>query len=169
MPFIHSGAKESWKVGTLKMKFDGSNLTVLGSGTTVGFDQKRGADEPSIIQLDGRFFMTIRSEYNDRKMYHAESPDGLNWGKFEPWCWDDGSVVETRNTQQHWLRHKNDLYLVYTRTSELNHGVFRCRAPLFMAKVDPVPPPPHSGHGNHRFPRKRGPHGQFLRRQRRRR
>jgi hypothetical protein len=137
MPFIHCRGNEHQKVGTLKLHFDGAGLTVLGSGRTVGLDREGGADEPSITRFGGRFLMTIRSEYKDRLMYLAQSTDGLNWDGFQPWTWDDGAVVETRNTQQHWLTRKNELYLVYTRASELNNGVFRCRAPLFMARVDP--------------------------------
>jgi hypothetical protein len=133
MPYIYYKPGRPRKIGTLKLTFDGERLTVVGSGNSVGVE----ADEPSMIKYADKFFMTIRSENRDHRMYHAESSDGLNWENYQPWCWDDGTPVETANTQQHWLKAKNDLYLVYTRKSELNNGVFRCRAPLFMARVDP--------------------------------
>src|SRR5690606_36346762 len=47
-----------------------------------------------------------------------------------------GEDLGNYNTQQKWLKHDDTLYLVYNRKSELNNGVFRSRAPLFMAEVD---------------------------------
>ncbi|MCK5463242.1 MAG: hypothetical protein KAI95_09505, partial [Bacteroidales bacterium] len=38
---------------------------------------------------------------------------------------------------QHWVTHSETLYLVYTRRGADNDHVFRHRAPLFMAQVDP--------------------------------
>lgn len=40
-------------------------------------------------------------------------------------------------TQQHWVTHSDGLFLVYTRETEDNAHVFRHRAPLFIAEVDP--------------------------------
>jgi hypothetical protein len=133
LPYIYYKPGEPRKVGTLKLTFDGGHLAVVSRGNAIGIE----ADEPSMIQFAGKFFMTIRSENRDHRMYHAESSDGMTWENYQPWCWDDGTPVETANTQQHWLKMKNDLYLIYTRKSELNNGVFRCRAPLFIANVDP--------------------------------
>jgi hypothetical protein len=48
-----------------------------------------------------------------------------------------GSELGNYNTQQHWITHGDDLYLVYTRKGAHNDHVFRHRAPLFMARVDP--------------------------------
>ena len=41
------------------------------------------------------------------------------------------------NTQQHWVTHSEGLFLVYTRRGLNNDHVFRHRAPLVMAQVDP--------------------------------
>ena len=41
------------------------------------------------------------------------------------------------NTQQHWVAHSDGLFLVYTRRAANNDHVFRHRAPLFIARVDP--------------------------------
>ena len=54
-----------------------------------------------------------------------------------PWTWDDGTELATGDTQQHWLKLKDKLFLVYTRVTPDNSHVFRHRAPLFMAEVDP--------------------------------
>jgi hypothetical protein len=125
------------KVGSCKMTFDGSKFAVLEIGSTmVGLGKSPGVHEPSLVGFQGRYLMTIRSEAGDFRMYHAVSDDGLNWKDFGPWRWDDGTEIETENTQQHWLKHKDTLYLVYTRVNDLSNGVFRHRAPLFIAKVD---------------------------------
>jgi hypothetical protein len=50
---------------------------------------------------------------------------------------DDGSELGSYNTQQHWVTHSDALFLVYTRRGAGNDHVFRHRAPLFMAQVDP--------------------------------
>ena len=134
-------ASPPYKVGTVKVKFDGKTFNVTDIGEAIGQDRPQGICEPSIVEFHGRYFMTIRSQYglpenHDGKMYHAVSLNGLGWTEVEPWRWDDGKTVETEQTQQHWLKHKNELYLVYTRKSELSNGVFRSRAPLWIAKVD---------------------------------
>jgi len=54
-----------------------------------------------------------------------------------PWNFDDGRDLGNYNTQQHWVTHSNGLFLVYTRRGANNDHVFRHRAPLFMAQVDP--------------------------------
>ncbi|MBT4277039.1 MAG: hypothetical protein HOD39_19065 [Verrucomicrobia bacterium] len=40
------------------------------------------------------------------------------------------------STQQHWMRHSDGLFLVYTRKTEKNTNVIRWRAPLYVARVD---------------------------------
>ena len=57
--------------------------------------------------------------------------------KLKPWTFDDGTELGSYNTQQHWVSHSDGLYLVYTRRGANNDHVFRNRAPLFMAQVDP--------------------------------
>jgi hypothetical protein len=42
------------------------------------------------------------------------------------------------NTQQHWITHSEGLFLAYTRRGADNDKVFRNRAPLFIAQVDPA-------------------------------
>lgn len=69
--------------------------------------------------------------------YVAVSDDGLHFEAPRPWCFDDGSELGNYNTQQHWVSRGDDLYLVYTRRGLDNDHVFRHRAPLLMAQVDP--------------------------------
>lgn len=54
-----------------------------------------------------------------------------------PWTFDDGAELGSYNTQQHWLAHRDGLFLVSTRRGANNDDIVRHRAPLFMARVDP--------------------------------
>ena len=137
VPVVTPEGNEPSKIAACEMFFDGATLTVgkIGSGL-VGKDQMAGIHEPSLVEFGGRYYMTVRSEYGDGRMYHALSDNGLDWEKLSPWCWDDGTEIETENTQQHWLKRDGVLYLIYTRKSELSNGVLRHRAPLFIARVD---------------------------------
>ena len=121
---------------TLVCEFDGVNFVITDIGSLVGIDKPGGLHEPSIIRFNEKFYMTIRSDCADFRMYLSESDDGVDWQGISAWRWDDGSEVETENTQQHWLELAGEVYLVYTRVSEMSNGVFRSRAPLFIAKVD---------------------------------
>ncbi|HOG51501.1 MAG TPA: exo-alpha-sialidase, partial [Lentisphaeria bacterium] len=67
----------------------------------------------------------------------ASSKDGLHYSTPKPWCWEDDTEIGNYNTQQHWLVGGGDLYLVYTRRGADNDHIFRHRAPLFIAQVDP--------------------------------
>ena len=64
------------------------------------------------------------------------SENGLDYSEPEPWKWDNGSILENYNTMQRWIRHKDGLYLAYTRKGANNDHVFRHRAPIFMARLD---------------------------------
>ena len=69
--------------------------------------------------------------------YIAASNDGLNYSEPIPLRFDDGKISGNYNTQMHWIKGGNKLYLVYTRRGADNDHVFRHRAPLFMAEFDP--------------------------------
>jgi hypothetical protein len=90
--------------------------------------------EPSLINFDGKFHMTIRAE--DGHAYRSISENGINWDEIQPWKWDDGKKLETSSTQQHWLKNGKSLYLVYTRKSRCNEKVPRYRAPLYISRFD---------------------------------
>jgi hypothetical protein len=123
-------------VTVLKCSFDGSLMKYLSHGTEIGIDDgTRGIGEPSIAKFDNEYFLTIR---NDRMGFVSRSFDGQGFDTPRPWTFDDGSELGSYNTQQHWVVHSRGLFLVYTRRGANNDHVFRHRAPLFMAEVDPV-------------------------------
>ena len=115
--------------------FDGETLRVVEYGEELRVDNKtRGLHEPSIVEFDGEYLLTMR---NDKTAYVTRSTDGLNFRPYEQWRFDDDSLLGSYNTQAHWVRHSDGLFLVYTRRGAKNDHVFRHRAPLFMAEVDP--------------------------------
>lgn len=123
------------RVTVCRCSFDGKELKYLSHGTELALNNDtRGLGEPSLTRFEGTFFMTIR---NDEKGFVARSSDGLHFEGYEPWKFDDGSELGSYNTQQHWVTHSDALFLVYTRKGADNDHVFRHRAPLFMAQVDP--------------------------------
>lgn len=121
------------RVTVLRCKFNGSELQYLEHGSTHSVEEARGLAEPSLIYFRNKYFMTVR---HDHRGYVTSSDDGLNYKELKTWLFDDGKELGNYNTQQKWLKHNDTLYLVYNRKSELNNGVFRSRAPLFMAEVD---------------------------------
>ena len=114
--------------------FDGETLTLLEIGNSLACKDPRGMCEPSLTRFGGRFFLTLR---NDVRGYVTSSDDGLHFDEPIPWCFDDGEELGSYNTQQHWLTHSDGLFLVYTRRGLDNDHVFRNRAPLVVAQVDP--------------------------------
>jgi len=131
---FHPVGKNS-KVTVCKCTFDGKTLKYVENGTELELnDGTRGLGEPSLTRFNDTFYMTIR---NDKKGFVTRSSDGLHFGPIRPWTFDDGSDLGSYNTQQHWVTHSDGLYLVYTRRGANNDHVFRNRAPLFMAQVNP--------------------------------
>ena len=90
--------------------------------------------EPSVCEFKGRCFLTMRAEETG---YVARGTDGVNYDPIVEWTFDDGKPLGSCNTQQHWITHGDELYLIYTRRSANNDHVFRNRAPIFIARVDP--------------------------------
>lgn len=121
-------------VKVLRCRFDGMKLSFIEEGPALRVDTKRGLSEPSLTRFRGKYLMTVR---HDLAGYVASSDDGLHFGPLQKWCWDDGSELGTYNTQTHWVTHSDGLFLVYTRRGARNDHVFRHRAPLFIAEVDP--------------------------------
>jgi hypothetical protein len=121
-------------VKVLRCRFDGTKLTAIEEGNTMSLNTDRGLAEPSITRFGNKYFLTIR---HDKSAYVATSDDGLHFGEMKPWTWDDGSELGSYNTQAHWVVHRDALFLVYTRRGANNDHIFRHRAPLFIAEVDP--------------------------------
>ncbi len=129
LPYRHNSV-----VTVLKCSTDGKTLTFMEQGNELFIDNEtRGLGEPSLAFFRGEYFMTIR---NDEKGFVSRSDDGLNFSPILPWTFDDGAELGSYNTQQHWVTHRDGLFLVYTRRGADNDHVFRHRAPLFMAQVD---------------------------------
>ncbi|WP_442481440.1 sialidase family protein [Aeoliella sp. SH292] len=126
------GAQASATV--VRASFDGETLKYLEHGTELTIPNSRGFGEPSITKYKDKYFLTLR---NDLAGYVATSDDGLHIDEPRKWTFDDGTELGSYNTQQHWVTHSNGLFLVYTRRGANNDHVFRHRAPLFMAQVDP--------------------------------
>ncbi len=117
----------------LRCGFDGDRMEFLEHGSVMSQNTARGLGEPSITRYGDRYYLTIR---HDDAGYVTRG-DGLFFEPIRKWTFDDGSNLSTYNTQSHWITHSDGLFLVYTRRADTNDHVFRHRAPLYMAQVDP--------------------------------
>lgn len=148
LPFHFKTRGESpYHTAVMRCSFDGRKLAYLAHGDELqrpveaGVEYKlpggrqTGVFEPSLTRYRGRYFLTMR---NDRAAYVATSDDGLHFGPVQRWRFDDGGDLGSQNTQQHWVTHSDGLFLTYTRMGANNDHVFRHRAPLFIAQVDPM-------------------------------
>ncbi len=122
-----------WVSTVMRCGFDGNTLTYIEHGTELTVPDGSGFCEPSLAYAGGRYFLTLR---NDHAAYVAVGADGLHFERPQWWTFDDGTELGNYNTQQHWLTHGDDLYLVYNRQGANNDHVFRHRAPLFIAQID---------------------------------
>lgn len=138
LPIYFKPVSDNWHAThaatVVRCAFDGTTLRYLEHGNELMLSEPRGFCEPSITRFGERFFLTLR---NDIRGYVTSGPDGLQFDTPRPWTFDDGSDLGNYNTQQHWVTHSDALYLVYTRRGLDNDHVFRHRAPLVMAQVDP--------------------------------
>ncbi len=117
-----------------RCRFDGHKLTYVEHGSEFLIPRDRGLYEPSVHGFNGRYFLTMRA---DHSAFVARSDNGIDYQPFVEWTYDDGQVLGSYNTQQHWVSHGDRLYLTYTRRGANNDHVMRHRAPLFIAQVDP--------------------------------
>lgn len=135
LPIYFEPAGKNSRVTVLRCQFDGKELTYEQQGNVIAVkDRTRGIGEPSLTKFQNDYFLTIR---HDKRGYITTSKDGLHFTDPKPWTFDNGEPLGSYNTQQHWVRHSEALYVVYTRKAANNDHVFRHRAPLFMAQVDP--------------------------------
>ncbi|MEI3002764.1 MAG: sialidase family protein [Victivallis sp.] len=126
--------ENSFSAAVMRCSFDGETLRYLEHGPLLSHPVPRGFCEPSVIGYAGRFYLTLR---NDEAGYVTVSGDGLRYRPPVEWKFDDGEPLGNYCTQQHWITGGGKLLLVYTRRAENNGHVFRHRAPLFAAEVDP--------------------------------
>jgi len=78
--------------------------------------------------------MTLRA---DHSAFVTRSTDGLHFDPIREWRFDDGTLLGSYNTQQHWVTIGGGLFLVYTRRGANNDHIMRHRAPLFIGQVNP--------------------------------
>lgn len=123
-----------YATAVVRCSFDGETLTPLEVGSLLQYEHERGLYEPQLCEFGGKYYLTLR---NDDAGYVSVSEDGLHYSEPVLWTWDTGDTLPNYNTQQHWLICGGKLYLVYTRKAGNNDHVFRHRAPLFMAEVNP--------------------------------
>jgi len=133
--YLKEASAKQYSSIVIRCRFDGTTMTYVQYGNDLSIPIKRGLYEPSLTKFDDEFLMTLR---NDDHGYVARSKDGLNFDEPKKWEFDDGQELGNYNTQQHWISNRHGLFLVYTRKGANNDHVFRHRAPLFVAQVDPV-------------------------------
>jgi hypothetical protein len=138
--YFHSQGSSTSYAAVVRCTFDGTHLRYVEHGTELTVTNanpksRKGVHEPSLTVFGGRYLLTLR---NNERGYVATSADGLHFGQPKPWTFDDGTELGSYNTQQHWVTHSDGLFLAYTRRGAANDKVFRHRAPLFIARVDPA-------------------------------
>jgi hypothetical protein len=135
LPFYYRPLGKNSRVAVMRLKFDGRTLSYLEHGNELSIDDEtRGIGEPSLTKFGDTYYLTIR---HDKRGYVTTSRDGLHFEPLRPWTFDDGGDLGSYNTQAHWVTHSAGLFLVYTRRGVNNDHVFRHRAPLLIAQVDP--------------------------------
>tara|TARA_B110000444_G_scaffold253359_2_gene284104 strand:- start:94 stop:1014 length:921 start_codon:yes stop_codon:yes gene_type:complete len=132
--YVADVQKHNYTSTVARCRFDGETLTYLEHGTELNIPRDRGLYEPSLTEFEGRYFLTLRA---DHSAYVTSSKDGLKFDPVREWTFDDGLSLGSYNTQQHWLTCGGGLFLIYTRKGAHNDHMFRHRAPLFIAQVNP--------------------------------
>lgn len=134
---IHS-TSGSGALQVVTASFDGTSLiyeSMSGTVPNTGVHGNRSGIEASLTMFGGEYFLTSRDDTNNRL---TKSVNGIDWQPAVDLQWEDGTlIVGSMNTQMHWITRPDGLYLVYTRQDSVNSDVFRYRAPLWMAKMNP--------------------------------
>ncbi|MEA1950803.1 MAG: sialidase family protein, partial [Planctomycetota bacterium] len=129
------GNDQSQQAGVvMHCTFDGKTMRYVKHGAELTMREGGGYTEPSATKFKGKYYLTLRS---NKSGYVTTGEDGLNYNKPIPWTFDDGSNLGNYKTQQHWVTHSDGLFLAYTRRGANNNHIFRHRAPLFIAQVNP--------------------------------
>ncbi|MDF1756559.1 MAG: sialidase family protein [Verrucomicrobiales bacterium] len=122
----------------LRCRFDGTTLSYINHSNELTVPVKRGLYEPSITRFRDKLYLTMRNDEHGYISVANLEDENLSFSAPKKWTFDDGADLGNYNTQQHWVMHPDHgLFLVYTRRGADNDHVFRHRAPLFIAKVDP--------------------------------
>ncbi len=118
----------------MRCGFDGTTLTYKEHGSELNIPDRRGFYEPSLEEFEGKYYFTLRT---DRSAYVTSGSDGIHFDPPREWRFDDGELLGSYNTQQHWVTVGGGLFLIYTRRGADNDHIIRHRAPLFIGQVDP--------------------------------
>lgn len=122
------------KALAVRYRYENGELVIVRVGEPLSLQSAaRGLVEPSVAELNGCYYMTLRT---DEQGMLSISNDGFSYSDPIPWKWDDGSILQNYNTMQRWIRHKDQLFLAYTRRGANNDHVFRHRAPIFISRFD---------------------------------
>lgn len=134
-PFrMWDAAKGQFYCTVARCTFDGENLAFKEYGNILRLNRGRGLYEPSLVEYNGKYYLTLRNDINGQL---SVSSDGLHYSEPIEWRFDTGALVNSENTQQHWVKSPWALYLVYTSSKRPeSEGVLRGRAPLFIAEFD---------------------------------
>lgn len=132
--YQRSASPRRYTSTVVRCAFDGRELEYLSHGSEHTLNEGRGFYEPSLGRHGDLFFLTLRT---DKGAWVTRSRDGHQFEEARPWTFDDGEELGSYNTQQHWVSLGEGLFLVYTRKGANNDHIFRHRAPLFIAQVDP--------------------------------
>ena len=127
------GSRLYSRIARVRPEADG-RLTVVDLSEPVVLEEGRGFLEPSLCRYGERYYLSLR---NDRSGYVTASGDWKKFPAARPWCRVDGSSLGNYNTMTRLLAFGGKLHLVYTRKGLNNDHVFRHRAPLLIAEVDP--------------------------------
>ena len=131
------GAGMKGRCVTVRYAFEDDGLRIVKAGVPVVRDDLgRGIGEPSLACLGDKVYMTLRSD--EMGLWCDSEDGGMSFSEPRPWTWTDGARIGNKNTQQHWMPCGDGLFLAYTREDRNNGHVFRNRAPIFMARFDPV-------------------------------
>ena len=148
--FDYSDDSVLYKSIVARCKFDGKTLKYEEHGTEHSITRehsrrlakRRGAEfsarglcEPSVALFNREFFLTLRS---DHSAFVTKGGDGIHFDEVKEWKFDNGDILGNYCTQQHWATIGGSLYLLYNRPTDYNNHVFRNRAPVFIALVDPI-------------------------------
>jgi hypothetical protein len=140
IPWIQPDGTLLWPCNggrVLRAAFDGEKVTILARSPQIqGLGkQPKNTGEYHLTKLGERFYLAMRCPDQNRI---AVSADGQNFQPSVELRWDDDSLVPSTATQMRWIRQHDRLYLVYTRADPASQGIFRHRAPLWMAELDPT-------------------------------
>jgi hypothetical protein len=134
IPSFHLNKNRKFVTVTRKYAINDNKLDFIASSNELTIDSGRGLYEPSVIDFNGKFYLTLRCDENCA--FVTCSSDGLTWENPKKWYFSNGEILTTSPTQQHWMKLNGKIYLVYTRKDVDNSDCFRWRTPLFAAPVD---------------------------------